>query len=465
MHYMVLVVGDDYKKALHPFDELGNLKDFQMKTDKRAVFEDRTDEFRKEYEGGGTNKWSPEKYEDIPIDMVKGFKTTPFTFVDKCMSFDTPLELGDRVGLRYRNNDNEKFKIVYGEVIKKDPVPHSEIIKRIEDDKKILENLIRVHKTMDGIAKWVASLNENRVTVKWIAPPSKVPHTDKYKTFEKFCDEWHGATEERGRFGFWSNPNGHWDWYEKGGRYAGRLRMKVDLPKSKVLRLTGEVEGFSKAEIEKLVRFKKDTPSKFERVVRAYGDKSNDIRKVVDDIISSESEDTPGTFSWDAYEKTNECFKGRQFDLNQKPNFSWGWDQDEKSKKWKQDVLSQPLTDRARKCDIDWDVMNNDEESARNAEMTWDLHVEGREPVTDEEKAFMKENHLFYKTSWYLERYKTKENYVNCSKRFKAYVVVTKDGQWLEKYENELDWDLNFYERFIKPLDDNEIITIVDCHN
>jgi len=66
---------------------------------------------------------------------------------------------------------------------------------------------------------------------------------------------------------------------------------------------------------------------------------------------------------------------------------------------------------------------------------------------------------------------------VNWKKLFITYAVVTSDGGWHSKgkmlwwgigdetEEQARNWDLNFYDHFIKPYSSNEFfVTILDCH-
>lgn len=56
----------------------------------------------------------------------------------------------------------------------------------------------------------------------------KVPYRELYPTFEAYMEDWCG--EERdvrtGRYGYWHNPKGKWDWYQIGGRWNGSLALK-----------------------------------------------------------------------------------------------------------------------------------------------------------------------------------------------------------------------------------------------
>lgn len=57
----------------------------------------------------------------------------------------------------------------------------------------------------------------------------QVPFKELYPTFETFMADWCGEKnrdEEKNRFGYWHNPNGFWDWYQVGGRWAGFFKLK-----------------------------------------------------------------------------------------------------------------------------------------------------------------------------------------------------------------------------------------------
>lgn len=54
-----------------------------------------------------------------------------------------------------------------------------------------------------------------------------VPLNQFYKDFDSFCEAWHGIKKnEEGRYGYLDNPNAKWDWYQIGGRWAGKFILK-----------------------------------------------------------------------------------------------------------------------------------------------------------------------------------------------------------------------------------------------
>lgn len=50
-----------------------------------------------------------------------------------------------------------------------------------------------------------------------------------YDSFAQYMSDWCGYEEvdENGRFGYWTNPNSKWDWYSIGGRWTGKLKLKT----------------------------------------------------------------------------------------------------------------------------------------------------------------------------------------------------------------------------------------------
>ena len=83
-------------------------------------------------------------------------------------------------------------------------------------------------------------------------------------------------------------------------------------------------------------------------------------------------------------------------------------------------------------------------------------------------------NDIIYGRRYMRERYPTKEEYIKRETAFGTYAVITPDGEWhcpddMDTYsihEDEREWDLTYYEQFIKPaLENGWYMTIVDCHN
>lgn len=151
------------------------------------------------------------------------------------------------------------------------------------------------------------------------------------------------------------------------------------------------------------------------------------------------------------------------------PNFSWGWSDDEREKV----IAMGNKTDSAYIKDIDFSKMHKSEEQYNEAIRYWELIVEGAKPKNKDEEDIVKWS--FYKPEYYVNRYKTKEKYAECRSSFTMWAVV-KDGVWYEKGQmgwwamssetddEAVDWEMNFFDRFIKDLPEDTLITVVDCH-
>lgn len=114
----------------------------------------------------------------------------------------------------------------------------------------------------------------------------------------------------------------------------------------------------------------------------------------------------------------------------------------------------------ARKCDIDWSKIHL--YNVKPYEVAWDTVMEHKKPKNDDEKIIyenMKER------IGYFSSFGTRENYVASCSSFWAYAFVT-NKEWIELEYNmdQFEWVKNFYDRFIKPLPNNAILTIYECY-
>ena len=103
----------------------------------------------------------------------------------------------------------------------------------------------------------------------------------------------------------------------------------------------------------------------------------------------------------------------------------------------------------------------------------WEINVE-KDELKDGEK---KDEYFFWNPDWYKRRYRDADTYIKTKEMITFFAVITPDGKWYApsnmgwwactdgEPEDELKWDLEFYDRFIKPnLDSDLICTVVDCH-
>lgn len=136
----------------------------------------------------------------------------------------------------------------------------------------------------------------------------------------------------------------------------------------------------------------------------------------------------------------------------------------------------QETVDEAQVKDIDWEKMNSiAPEEEEHLRKFWKYYV--KEEFSGSEEELRKEiGFILYSKEYYLNRYKTEDNYIQQCTEWSTRAVLTDEGQWVEVgamgwfgCSNETgdeanEWKNKFKERFIDPLDPDDVITIIDCH-
>lgn len=76
---------------------------------------------------------------------------------------------------------------------------------------------------------------KGKVRVEIIHPPKKIKCKDYYKDLETYIKEHHryAKNEKTNTYGYYSNPNSFWDWWQTGGRYSGAKFPDYDPVKDK----------------------------------------------------------------------------------------------------------------------------------------------------------------------------------------------------------------------------------------
>ena len=127
--------------------------------------------------------------------------------------------------------------------------------------------------------------------------------------------------------------------------------------------------------------------------------------------------------------------------------------------------------DSAQFGDIDWEKMSHDPEAEKKLRDFWELAV--NTDVDDEKRL---DQFILYKPQYYLDMYKTVDEYIRRLTLFSTYAVVTDDGVWhgkgdmgwfgmsSESDDEALDWDNEYWNRFLANLNPDTVITILDCH-
>jgi hypothetical protein len=133
------------------------------------------------------------------------------------------------------------------------------------------------------------------------------------------------------------------------------------------------------------------------------------------------------------------------------------------------DEYGSMTTDSAYAEEIDFSPNKEEYDSALRF---WELVVEGAEPQTEDEKNVFS----LYNKNYYLERYSSKEEYATRCAAFTTWAVLTPDGIWHEpgqmgwfgchsaSSEEERDFFESYHKFIEKAIENNWLVTVVDCH-
>ena len=125
--------------------------------------------------------------------------------------------------------------------------------------------------------------------------------------------------------------------------------------------------------------------------------------------------------------------------------------------------------DAAPLCEIEWDLMNTiSPEQKKKASEFWDKYVLNQDSNYDAKFA--------YKREYYLDRYKTKEEYIKRTNIFTTHDLLVEDREWItvgdmgwfgcdgSTYDSETDYIKQFYDIVKAPEYQNYWFVVVDCH-
>lgn len=243
------------------------------------------------------------------------------------------------------------------------------------------------------------------------------------KLYAKFGNDWNGNVWKMkdGKLHEYStcNPKSKWDWYSVGGRWAGFFKLQ----KNGI-----GVQGHHRAK-----DFAKITGEKVEDLPQ---DKVDQARKCDIDFEAIKDED--GNKAKERFEKLEKLCGGAV------PKIATSWETFLTGKKYKS-------------LDIDGKrTLYHAQEAIKKIK---DLCVT---EADKENKSFL---------TWLeLEEYQcSKQEYIQKA-RNKAIITfaVVKDGKWWGRSsdtpEEAKKWDKSYFDKFIKPLSGNTILTIVDYH-
>lgn len=202
-HFTVIVVGprSSLEANLSPFQE-NNMGDCPKEY---LAFHDQEDEYLKEYNEESRPEVitsgidvRPDLYNQVAGKSVGDIVRVTYTRDD--LGFFTHFKAGEVYNIWVRSQKDNPG--MYGKCVS--------VIDEIDDEK---------------------GFTGGNAVFEIVEKPKDIPHKEFYSSFEEFVKEWHGRTErdeEKGRFGYWENPNNKWDWYQVGGRWAGSLLIKEE---------------------------------------------------------------------------------------------------------------------------------------------------------------------------------------------------------------------------------------------
>lgn len=224
-------------------------------------------------------------------------------------------------------------------------------------------------------------------------------------------------------------------------------------------------QHISKPPVEKVVLYKKEDAGYLKKqhleVAKQYYDNTKDEyeRYELEDIILTLENQTDAEFFADLSEDKELDENGNIIGYPEEEGFFSSYNLGRN--------LSLPFTLKngdivfqAKKGDVDWDKMHlNDFQIYFR---TWELAVEGDEPLNDVERK-VKEN--MQNRSEYFAFFKDKDTYAAHCSAFWGYAFLNENGEWNELTfdKNQIDWVLNYYNTFIKPLSDDTLLTIFEC--
>ena len=115
---------------------------------------------------------------------------------------------------------------------------------------------------------------------------------------------------------------------------------------------------------------------------------------------------------------------------------------------------------QARVGEIDWNRMHMNPDVVKLFETIWALVVDDDDPSNDDEE-ILKKNWVTKKN--YLSNVKSVDDFVSHNGAYWNYAVLSDKG-WVDVDDdgNESSWINNFFERFITPLEDGELLTIYE---
>lgn len=255
-------------------------------------------------------------------------------------------------------------------------------------------------------------------------PPTTTEQFEAY--YQKYGRDWNGNQYEK-RDGQWQefstyNPDSKWDWFVEGGRWSGMLMLKKGvratsdmLGRRGVMDETTDEELLSQRRVDQALKKDIDWKGMYNANLYERVETYDKFEKLIGEPVDDKTLDTCSKW-WKENQFANPVYP-------QKP-------------KEKYDSLDSLIKDHWRKqCARDTGLIS--------------LFSPSEIPTRDE---FLADTPTICTHS------------------------VLRDGEWIEKGEmgwfgvssesedESREWNESFFDRFIKPLDEDTLLTIIDCH-
>ena len=194
-HFTVLVVGPDPEDQLKPFDE--NL---------RIEFEDKTDEYKKEYLTESTKEFYCQSSSSWGMEITQQlYNKLKNSKIGRVINYDVP-----KLGMMDYYKNEGKYKGYYS----------IEGGKRCKGSQwfEVEDILETTHPDSDVCF-------EGKIRIRKIGAPKKIDLKDKYPVYVDYLKDWQ-SVEDVDHQGYDFNPKAKWDWHQLGGRWAGFFHLK-----------------------------------------------------------------------------------------------------------------------------------------------------------------------------------------------------------------------------------------------
>lgn len=197
-HFCVLVIGDNPEKQLAPYSE----------QDKKYMsFVDKTKEIEKEYKTKKTSEFYCSSCSSWGMEISEEFyKKLSKTKVGE--RFEQKIERKSGVDYYKKGACYQGYHAIPSRKRMKNSVWF-----------KVISVLETSHPDKDVCF-------DGKIFVQRVARPKRIPVNQVYKTIDSYARKYHGYKKRGGRYGYMSNDNAKWDWYQLGGRWTGFFKLK-----------------------------------------------------------------------------------------------------------------------------------------------------------------------------------------------------------------------------------------------